>query len=194
MKKSTITAIIVLLMILTICLYFISGTYARYADEYSGQTTVDVAKWAVSVTDGTEALTNNFTLPFTVETNANVVEGKIAPGSTAKATIELDLTGTEVAVDFEATIDEDELATVFGDSAEDVNLTTSITGAATSGATTTINLPSGQAFDASNGKVKIELTLEWTNNDSNNLSDTKIGNAGETFHIPDDITVQQHID
>ncbi len=194
MKKSTITAIIVLLMILTICLYFISGTYARYADEYSGQTTVDVAKWAVSVTDGTEALTNNFTLPFTVETNANVVEGKIAPGSTAKATIELDLTGTEVAVDFGATIDEDELATVFGDSAEDVNLTTSITGAATSGATTTINLPSGQAFDASNGKVKIELTLEWTNNDSNNLSDTKIGNAGETLHIPVDITVQQHID
>lgn len=194
MKKSSITAIIVLLMVLTVCLYFISGTYARYADEYSGTAKVDVAKWAVSVTDGTEALTNNFTLPFTVETNANVVEGKIAPGSTAKATIELDLTGTEVAVDFGATIDEDELATVFGDSAEDVNLTTSITGAATSGATTTINLPSGQAFDASNGKVKIELTLEWTNNDSNNLSDTKIGNAGETLHIPVDITVQQHID
>ena len=194
MKKSSITAIIVLLMVLTVCLYFISGTYARYADEYSGQTTVDVAKWAVSITDGTEDLTNNFTLPFTVNTNTNVVEGKIAPGTTATAKIELDLTGTETAVDFGATINEDDLATIFGDSADDVTLSTSITGAATSGTTTTINLPDGQAFNSSNGKIVMELTLEWTNNDANNLSDTEVGKAGATLNIPVDITLQQHID
>ena len=194
MKKSSITAIIVLLMVLTVCLYFISGTYARYADEYSGQTTVDVAKWAVSITDGTEDLTNNFTLPFTVNTNTNVVEGKIAPGTTATAKIELDLTGTETAVDFGATINEDDLATIFGDSADDVTLSTSITGAATSGTITTINLPDGQAFNSSNGKIVMELTLEWTNNDANNLSDTEVGKAGATLNIPVDITLQQHID
>lgn len=194
MKKSSITAIIVLLMVLTVCLYFISGTYARYADEYSGQTTVDVAKWAVSITDGTEDLTNNFTLPFTVNTNTNVVEGKIAPGTTATAKIELDLTGTETAVDFGATINEDDLATIFGDSADDVTLSTSITGAATSGTTTTINLPDGQAFNSSNGKIVMELTLEWNNNDANNLSDTEVGKAGATLNIPVDITLQQHID
>lgn len=194
MKKSSITAIIVLLMVLTVCLYFISGTYARYADEYSGQTTVDVAKWAVSITDGTEDLTNNFTLPFTVNTNTNVVEGKIAPGTTATAKIELDLTGTETAVDFGATINEDDLATIFGDSADDVTLSTSITGAATSGTTTTINLPDGQAFNSSNGKIVMELTLEWTNNDANNLSDTEVGKAGANLNIPVDITLQQHID
>ena len=194
MKKSSITAIIVLLMVLTVCLYFISGTYARYADEYSGQTTVDVAKWAVSITDGTEDLTNNFTLPFTVNTNTNVLEGKIAPGTTATAKIELDLTGTETAVDFGATINEDDLATIFGDSADDVTLSTSITGAATSGTITTINLPDGQAFNSSNGKIVMELTLEWTNNDANNLSDTEVGKAGATLNIPVDITLQQHID
>lgn len=193
MKKSTITAVIVLLMILTVCLYFISGTYARYADSRSGNATVDVAKWQVSITDGTDPLNAGFTLPFTVEENENVVADKIAPETTAKATIELDLTGTEVAVDFSATIDDAQLATLFGDSAEDVEVTTSITGAASSGTTTTIPLPDGQAFTAENGKINIEITLTWTNNDAHNTSDTEVGTTGGTLNIPVELKVEQHI-
>ena len=195
MKKSSITAIIVLLMVLTVCLYFISGTYARYADEYSGTAKVDVAKWNVQMTDGKSALENTFELPFVVESNTNVVADKIAPGSTATATMELDLTGTEVAVDFEATIDDAKIAEIFGDSADAVELTTSVEGAATSTSATTIALPkNGQAFDSSNGKVIVKLTLTWTNDDLNNASDTVVGETGSTLEIPVDITVQQHID
>ena len=62
MKKSTVTIVIALLIILTVCLYFISGTYARYADSRSGNATVSVAKWSVSITDGTDPLNSDFTL------------------------------------------------------------------------------------------------------------------------------------
>ncbi len=193
MKKSTVTIVIALLIILTVCLYFISGTYARYADSRSGNATVSVAKWSVSITDGTDPLNSDFTLPFTVEENENVVANKIAPETTAKANIELDLTGTEVAVDFEATISEENLATVFGDSADDVEVTTSITGAATSGTTTTIPLKDGQAFTAENGKINIEITLTWTNNDAHNTSDTQVGVTGGTLELPVELTLKQHI-
>lgn len=193
MKKSTITVVIALLIILTVCLYFISGTYARYADSRSGNATVGVAKWAVSITDGTDPLNNDFDLQFKVEENDNVVAGKIAPETTAKATIQLDLTGTEVAVDFGATIDDEDLSTLFGDSAEDVEVTTAITGAATSGTTTTIPLPDGQAFTSENGKINIEITLTWTNNDAHNTSDTEVGVAGGTLELPVELTLKQHI-
>ena len=56
MKKSTIVTVIAILMVITVCLYFISGTYARYADSRSGNATTSVAKWAVSITDGTDPL------------------------------------------------------------------------------------------------------------------------------------------
>ena len=193
MKKSTITTVIALLIILTVCLYFISGTYARYADSRSGNAQVSVAKWAVSITDGESPLNNDFTLPFTVQENENVIAGKIAPGTTATATIELDLTGTEVAVDFEATVDKQNLATVFGDSADDVKVTTAVTGAATSESTTTIALPEGQAFTSENGKIEITITLTWTNNDEHNTSDTTVGKAGSTLDIPVNLTLKQHI-
>ena len=197
MKKSTIVTVIAILMVITVCLYFISGTYARYADSRSGNATTSVAKWAVSITDGTDPLNDNFTLPFTVEENQNVVAGKIAPSTTAKATIELDLTGTEVAVDFSATINEDDLATVFGASAEKVEVSTSITGAASSGATTTIQLPTdggtAKAFDSTNGKIEIEITLTWTNDDTFNTSDTTVGVTAGTLELPVELTLQQHI-
>lgn len=196
MKKSTITTVIALLIILTVCLYFISGTYARYADSRSGNAQVSVAKWEVSITDGESPLNNQFKLPFTVQENANVVSGKIAPGTTATATIDLDLTGTEVAVDFEATISEENLSTVFGESADDVKVTTAVTGATSGGTSgvTTIQLPGdGQAFTQGNGKIEITITLTWTNNDEHNTSDTTVGKAGSTLDIPVTLTLKQHI-
>lgn len=199
MKKGRITMMIVMLMLLTVVLYFISGTYARYADSRSGKTTVSVAKWQVAITDGTDALENNFTLPFTVEENDNVVEGKIAPATKATATIELDLTGTEVAVDFGAVVTDTALATLFGASSDKVKLSTEVKGAtesATSNAdgTTTIALPNGQAFSGENGKITITITLTWENDDTFNTSDTAVGTTAGTLEIPVELTLEQHIE
>ena len=96
MDKRTVKLVMIVAMLLVVCLYFVGGTYARYASEFSGDATVSVAKWAVKV-DGEESETLN--INFKVQDNKFVVADKIAPSVTAKAEAEVDLEGTEVAVD-----------------------------------------------------------------------------------------------
>ena len=194
-KTRTKRAILVAIALLFVA-YLISSTYARYTTSGTGTGTVQVAKWAVVmkadddtvVTDTTEPIT------FTVQNNENVVLGKIAPAVTAKAEVELDLTGTEVAVDFDAVINQANIATVFGDSASDVTLTVEVDGAAyTSGTSQTIPLVGNAAFTAANGKKTVTLTLTWTNNESHNANDTALGKAAPTLTIPVTLTAKQHI-
>lgn len=194
-KTRTKRAIFVVIALLLVA-YLISSTYARYTTSGTGTGTVQVAKWNVVmkaddntvVTDTTEPIT------FTVQNNTNVVPGKIAPAVTAKAKVELDLTGTEVAVDFDAVINQANIATVFGDSASDVTLTVEVDGKAyTSGTSQTIPLENKAAFTATNGKKKVTLTLTWTNNEDHNENDTALGKAAPTLTIPVTLTAKQHI-
>lgn len=193
MTKKTVKSLIAVLMLLTVCLYFISGTYARYASELTGNASVSVAKWAVAFTDGTNALQNNFALTFTVDENPNVVPNKIAPATSATAKVVVDLTGTEVAVDYNAVVTQDALATVFGASADKVKVTAKVNGNAdtTQG---TIALVNNQAFTADNGKVELIITLTWENDEAFNVSDTLVGENGGTLTLPVTVTLQQHID
>ena len=72
--------VIVMLLILAIALYLISGTYSRYT--WKGETTgtVAVAKWQVGLSD---TQTSELNVDFNIDGNTDVVSGKIAPGSTA---------------------------------------------------------------------------------------------------------------
>lgn len=195
MTKRTIKGIIAILMLLTICLYFVSGTYARYTSALAGSTKVDVAKWAVAFKDGSgNALSNDFNLTFTVDANPNVVSNKIAPSTTATATIEADLTGTEVAVDYEAVVNEEALATLFGASKDNVTVTTTAKINGTDDTTGTISLVDDKAFTAENGKVTITVKLTWANDDAKNVSDTTVGETGGTLTLPVTLTLKQHID
>ena len=193
MTKNKVKIAMAILMFMACCLYFISGTYARYADEITGNAQVSVANWKVAFTDGTNALQDNFNLVFTVQENPNVVSGKIAPSTTATAKIQVDLTGTEVAVDYNATINEDALATVFGASAAQVDVTTVAKVAGQTDTTGTVNLVGDRAFTDGNGKVEITITLTWENDDTKNTSDTLVGVAGGTLTLPVTVTLQQHI-
>lgn len=195
MTKRTIKGIIAMLMLLTVCLYFVSGTYARYTSAVSGNTKADIAKWAVAFKDGKgQALTNDFNLTFKVDENENVVSNKIAPQTSATAEIEVDLTGTEVAVDYEANVDQTTLVEWFGDSATDVTVETIATINGTQDTTGKIALIDDTAFTADNGKVKITVKLTWTNNEAHNVSDTTVGEAGGTLTLPVTLTLKQHID
>ncbi len=195
MTKRTIKGIIAMLMLLTVCLYFVSGTYARYASSVSGTAMVAAAKWAVAFKDGeNNELANNFDLDFTVTANENVVSNKIAPQTTATAEIQVDLTGTEVAVDYVATVDETALAEYFGASKDDVKVTTSAKVNGVEDKTGTIKLVNDSAFTAENGKVTVTITLTWTNNDNHNTSDTAVGVAASTLSFPVTLELQQHID
>ena len=194
MTKRTVKTIIAVLMILAICLYFISGTYARYTTSVGAKAEASVAKWAVSLKHGGADITKGQILKFTVRENNNVVAGKIAPSVTAVSTVEVDLTGTEVAVDFEAIVDDKAIADIFGASASSVTATTTVTGGTVSGTTSsTLALPDGKAFTSSNGKVTLTITLTWENVEAKNGSDTTVGIAAKTLQIPVTLNVQQHI-
>lgn len=188
MTRTSRKVIILMIMFILVALYFVSGTYARYTSSITGNAAVSTANWVVSFKQGTTAISNDFNLVFEVQNNSNVVPGKIAPSVTAKATINLDLTGTEVAVDYSATIDKTALATAFGASADNVTITVG----GQDSATDTVNLIDNKAFTSTNGIVPIEIAITWDNDgDSASASDTTA--AGKNLTLPVTLTVEQHI-
>ncbi len=193
-KTRTKRAILVVIALLLVA-YLISGTYARYSTEGKAKGKADIAKWAVKMTadDGTTLDSTTKDITFTVQSNPDVVPGKIAPAVTAKAEIELDLTGTEVSVDFTPTIGSYESSTL--PSADKITLTSAVEGG-TVGTSNYIPLLDESAFTASNGKKKVTLTLTWANDEANNADDTETGmlaDGSRTITIPVTLTVQQHI-
>lgn len=194
-KRSILIALVLLLII-----YIIGSTYARYTNTFNATGKVQVAKWNVAMTANNGAKTLETTtkdITFTVQSNAYVVEGKIAPDVTAVADIELDLTDTEVAVDFLAEINDSAataLSTALGDSADDVDMKVKINDTElTAGTPHLISLPNGEKFTSSNGKIPVTLTLTWTNNEAHNVSDTTAGENAPMLTIPITLTVQQHV-
>ena len=193
-KTRTKRAIFVVIALLLVA-YLISSTYARYSTVGKANGKVDIAKWAVVMTadDGTTLNSTTQDITFTVQSNTEVVSGKIAPAVTAKAEIELDLTGTEVSVDFTPTIGAYTPSTL--PSADKITLTSAVEGG-TVGSSNYIPLVGNSAFTASNGKKKVTLTLTWANDDENNADDTATGmlaDGSRTITIPVTLTVQQHI-
>ena len=193
-KTRTKRAIFVVIALLLVA-YLISSTYARYSTVGKANGKVDIAKWAVVMTadDGTKLNSTTQDITFTVQSNTEVVPGKIAPAVTAKAEIELDLTGTEVSVDFTPTIGAYTPSTL--PSVDKITLTSAVEGG-TVGSSNYIPLVDNSAFTASNGKKKVTLTLTWANDDANNADDTATGmlaDGSRTITIPVTLTVQQHI-
>ena len=193
-KTRTKRAIFVVIALLLVA-YLISSTYARYSTVGNANGKVDIAKWAVvmKADDGTTLNSTTQDITFTVQSNTEVVPGKIAPAVTAKAEIELDLTGTEVSVDFTPTIGAYTPSTL--PSADKITLTSAVEGL-TVGSSNYIPLVDNSAFTASNGKKKVTLTLTWANDDENNADDTATGmlaDGSRTITIPVTLTVQQHI-
>ena len=193
-KTRTKRAIFVVIALLLVA-YLISSTYARYSTVGEANGKVDIAKWAVVMTadNGTTLNSTTQDITFTVQSNTEVVPGKIAPAVTAKAEIELDLKGTEVSVDFTPTIGAYTPSTL--PSADKITLTSAVEGG-TVGSSNYIPLVDNKAFTAENGKKKVTLTLTWANDDENNADDTATGmlaDGSRTITIPVTLTVQQHI-
>ena len=191
-KRKRVRNWIIIAIILLLVVFLIAGTYARYSTTGKADATAEIAKWAVAIKSGNTTLSSTSQdITFTVQSNSNVVPGKIAPAVTATAEVELDLTGTEVAVDFTATVGT--LTPSNLPSSDKITLTSSVDGGA-AGTTQTIPLVNNAAFTSSNGKKKVTLTLEWENDDNNNSDDTSTGTTGGTITIPVTLTAVQHID
>lgn len=203
MTKRSVKSIILVLMMLTIALYFISGTYARYTDTFTGTGTVQVAKWNVKVNEKAASESATFDLTFTEEENDYVVDGKLAPDVTLKSQpIVIDLTDTEVAVDIKAETDAGQLETALqealGDSKDDVEVSVDVYKGETAGEEPLedgiINLTSQSAgFTGTDAKYCVVVKLTWTETETHNVSDTAAGVKASTVSVPVNLTVQQHL-
>lgn len=189
-KKKVLGILVALLLVVGAGIY----TYARYTFSRTGNGSVDVATWAVSLKQNDSAVSDNFTLNLTLDANNNVVDGKIAPDRSATATLVLDLTGTEVATDYQV-----DLSTVTGlpngmsitgVTADGVAL--SETSAGSGVYTGSVGLNAGKTAIADNS-VTLVITATWVNNESNNANDTTYGEAHGTLTIPVTVTAKQHI-
>lgn len=188
-RKSTVKRSVFAVIILALLVALIGGTYARYSSQFKGNTTADIAKWSVKVNKQAE---QTFTPSFTYVENNFVADNKLAPERSMSADIEIDLTGTEVAVDAIVKIDTTQLAEKIGTSK--ITATALIDGEdATQESGKLIELPSKSAFTEENGKKTVKMTITWKNEDAQNVSDTKIGTSEENLSIPVTITLQQHI-
>ena len=197
MHKNKVRRNIVAIVLVIVALFFIVGTYARYSTVGTGTAVADVAKWNVSIKNGDTALTTTTqNIDFVISSNDYVVPNKLAPATRATADIDVYLEGTEVAVDLSAIIDKSQVADVIKTNGQ-INVYATLEGTDyTSGNTVVVALPGGSAFNATNGTKRLRLTIEWTNDDTNNAADTAVGTSTaeeRSISIPVTLTAQQHI-
>lgn len=208
MNNKTVKTFMVVAIIFTLSLYFIGGTYARYTGDFTGDATAQVAEWSVNL-DGKGEEQTTMDLTFTPTENENVVDDKIAPGSTATANATIDLTGTEVAVDVIVEATDEGLQQAIqklGLNDGEIKFTSDLrvggsdgvqsSGKGTEAEPYKITLPNSGAF-ISDDKLHITLTLTWDNQDTNDSKDTEAGKKAESageITIPVKMTVKQHID
>ena len=206
MNKKTVVSVMAVAMLFAVSLFFVGGTYARYAGDFTGNATAQIAKWAVQVNGQEEQALN---LAFTVAKSDNVVENKIAPSITANAGISVNLAGTETAVELVVEkgeefsqaittlgLDEDQITFTIAqkaDNKEQVKVEEGGDGSEDS--PFVLLLPDQVAFTAENGTLELEVKLTWNNTDNadKNAKDTTVGKTKTELVLPVTLKVQQHI-
>ena len=199
-RKSTAKKWTLLALIMFLLVTIVSGTYTRYTSTATGSGNVSIAQWAVSVNN--ENMSNSsavFNLTFTAS-NPDTVPNKIAPNGTAVAYVDIDLTGTEVSVDFTcalASTASSNLTTIFGSNYAD-KITLAVGTPVLQGTTSNMTL-SGTTVtvgsSAMSGVVRVPITLTWTdlNTSAANTADTNTGSTQTALTVPVDLSVTQHI-
>lgn len=185
MKKRTLVVLVVLLLLLGVG----SFTYARYVTTYTGKGTAEIAKWAVQLKDGDAALSEQFNLDLELEESDSVAPGKIAPGISATAKLQLDFTGTEVSTDTNFSIYTNELPTGItvkraeilqnGQVVSELNVDRY-------GTFGSLIVP----YDETNKVFDIEIEVEWSMSGSD-ASDTELGKTAGALEIPITVSVKQ---
>ncbi len=187
MTKRSVKSMMLVLMLVAVGLYFVSGTYARYTATASGTGTVRVAKWAIKINDN-DATTQNatFDLSFVEKANNNVVDSYIAPSSQLYADFEIDPTGSQVAVDYSFTLGE--ITASSGSIPSTIKVLkvvpvvsgeeqTALTADESGKYTGKISLKSQTAALTADEAVTMRVYIEWTDSNTSeaNATDTSVG-------------------
>ena len=103
-RANKVKIIFLVLILIAFSIAIISGTYSRYSSSGTLNANSKMAKWSIKLknTDITTQSTSVSVVAKKIEgvSNNNVSENKIAPAQTLGATLEVDPSGSEVAVDY----------------------------------------------------------------------------------------------
>ena len=91
--------IILIALLLITAIAFSMYAYAKYKTTLTGNGTAQVAKWSFKVNGQTQTIPD-IDLATTMKKVNNVAENKIAPGTEGSFDLNLDATGSEVAIDY----------------------------------------------------------------------------------------------
>lgn len=197
-KKSAILVVLLLLLVVVVGGY----TYSRYMSSGTANSTATIAKWSVKIgSNDLDSYTTDAPLnaALNLSNNAYVSEGVIAPGRSGTFEVEIDPSGSQVAIDYVIKVDG-----ITGLATENSNI--KLTGAKywigdTAGegqdATVTgddgITISQDLADVEANKKITVKATIEWENDETNNTADTTTGKAAETATVKTSIVAKQHI-
>lgn len=167
--------------------------YARYASNATSTMAAQVAPWKVSINNNDIVTTNTFTLEdIEWKDNQYVADGYIAPGREGTLTLEIDPSGSKVAMQYKLEIDE---AKITNDNIHISNVSAS-TGSVTlvSDGVYTGTIPLEEVV--ANTKTVLTVTIEWVNTDTDttNNNDTSTGSASENIQIPIKLTASQLVE
>ena len=95
-KKNILIAIELMLIAIII---FSMYAYSRYSSKVNGTGTATIAKWSFKVNGQTETLAT-INLADTMKTNNTVKQGTVAPGTEGSFNLEIDGSGSEVAIEY----------------------------------------------------------------------------------------------
>lgn len=183
-KKIIILVVVVLVLIVAVA---IAGTtYARYISQASGTGTAQVATWAVQLNDtniSQEAIFDITGDNITWDESEYIADGYIAPSRSGEFKLNLDTTGTKVAVKYTISIDDTAL-----DSYEQISIT-EVNGSPAVDGTYSAVIPLSQI----DTPIEIPVKITWENSEANNTSDTTIGSTVDSLSIPVTVTVEQYL-
>ena len=186
MKKKNKKFLVVAALLLLIGVGF--GTYAIYRTSSIGTATVATATWSVKV-NSADTETGAFT--FSADdidwtTNTSAVDGKIAPGSSGTLTLEIDATGSEVNVDYTASV-----GTILVNGVANTNEGFTVTPHEAADAAGTI------AYSTTTDAMKKTITFDvvWTGTDADSTTKDTADMAmdGINVSIPITVTAKQHL-
>lgn len=188
-KRLSCYLTVVLVLIISAC--FLGESFSRYFSKSETEKNIDVATWKVNLKEGENSLEKNFNvnLPLTTEANPNIGSNKFAPGSSAKASLTLDLTGTEVSIDYNLTVGS--LKNQIGLSDITLSVVDNNNNEIKLGKDVYVPLENGQKFTSENGIIKFNFNLTWNAN-SDNSADTILALTQDALSLPVYVKIKQH--
>ena len=184
----------VVFMIMLLCfLYFIKNiqTYSRYNTENNGRDSTVVAKWNVKIGKNNMNNEYNFSneLVLKTEENKNVVDGKIAPGTSISTQFSLDCSECEASLKYIVNPSQ-----IKCNEKEDSRfIVTSI-----DNEKNTMKYDETERYYYGIVDIKdaykvinIKAIVKWNNDDENNVADTESGVENSNIVLPLTVRVEQ---